>query len=270
MTQVSDPSPTVAGTPQGMGAPQGDPHFLYVLRHADDNLVMAQRLSEWVSWAPELEEDIALANFALDHLGQARALLAHAAELAGSGDEDTLAMQRTERGYTNLLLVEQPNGDFAHTMARSLFFDAYQVELWDRLSASGDRTLAGVAAKARKESRYHLRHSTTWVVRLGDGTEESHRRMQDAVDALWRYTGEMFETDGIDRTMADRGIGVASDGLRVVWEERMRTVLSDATLTVPTDGYVRSGGRSGFHTEHLGHLLTEMQWMQRTYPGARW
>ncbi len=261
-----------AAAPQGMPVGGGgDPHVAYVLRHADDNLVLAQRLGEWISNAPELEEDIALANTAIDHLGQARALLTHTAALEGKGrDEDDLAMNRTEREFTNLLVVEQPNGDFGQTMARQLFFDAYQLSLWDALQRSTDDTLAGIAAKALKEARYHFRHSSTWVVRLGDGTDESHERMQAGVDAMWRFTGEMVATDAVDAAMVERGIGVDPSSLRDVWDERIAAVLAEATLERPDDPYQRMGGRSGFHTEHLGHLLGEMQWMQRTYPGLEW
>jgi ring-1,2-phenylacetyl-CoA epoxidase subunit PaaC len=261
-----------ASAPQGMPAVGvGAPHVGYVLRHADDNLVLAQRLGEWISNAPELEEDIALANTAIDHLGQARALLTHAAALEGRGrNEDDLAMLRTEREFTNLLIVEQPNGDFGQTMARQLFIDAYQLSLWDALQRSADETLAGIAAKALKEARYHFRHSSTWVVRLGDGTDESHERIQAGVDAMWRFTGEMFAADAVDAAMVGYDIGVDPSALRSVWDDRIAAVLSEATLEQPEDPYQRMGGRSGFHTEHLGHLLGEMQWMQRTYPALEW
>jgi ring-1,2-phenylacetyl-CoA epoxidase subunit PaaC len=228
-----------------------------LVAHADDNLVLAQRLGEWISKAPELEEDIALGNIALDHLGVARALYTRAGEIEGKGrTEDDYAMRRAEREFLNVLLVEQPNGDFAHTMVRALFFDAYQVELWEGLSGSDDETLAGIAARAGKEARYHLRHSSAWVVRLGDGTEESHRRSQSAVDALWRYTGELFE--GPAQVSRDR------------WQATMQDVLDEAGLGIPDDPYQRGGGRRGFHSEHLGPLLAEMQWMQRSYPGMGW
>jgi len=245
--------------------------FPYVLRHGDDNLILAQRLGEWISQGPELESDIALANIAVDHLGVARMLLTYAGELEGDGrDEDALAMGRTERQYTNLLLVEQPNGDFATTMARQLFVDAYQVELWAALTGSADPTLAGVSGKAIKEASYHLRHSSTWVIRLGDGTEESHHRMQRAVDDLWRFTGEMLTPDAVDEQMAAIWVGPDIAAFRRPWTERVTAVLDQATLQVPTDDYARLGGRSGIHTEHLGHLLGELQWMQRTYPGMTW
>jgi ring-1,2-phenylacetyl-CoA epoxidase subunit PaaC len=227
------------------------------LAHADDNMVLAQRLGELISNAPELEIDIALGNTALDHLGVARALYTHAGEVEGEGrTEDDLAMFRTERDYTNLLLVEQPNGDFAHTMVRQLLFDAYQMELWRDLSTSRDQTLGGIAAKALKEATYHLRFSSGWVTRLGDGTEESHRRAQDGVDALWQYTSEMFEGE--------------AEKYRPAWSTTIESALVEAGLELPSDPYQRSGGRSGFHTEHLGLLLAEMQWMQRSYPGLQW
>ncbi len=243
----------------------------YVLRHGDDSLIMAQRLSEWISRGPELEEDLALANVALDHLGVAQHLLRYAGRVDGRGHtDDELAFLRTERSYTNLLLVEQPNGDFAQTMAKLLFFDTYQLLLWDALCRSGDETLSGIAAKAVKEARYHVRHSGGWAVRLGDGTDESHRRMQAGVDAVWRYVAEAFEVDDLDQDMIDQGIGVDLAALRPEWDRQVDAVLAEATLDRPADPYRRTGGRDGFHTEHLGHLLGEMQWMQRTYPGLEW
>lgn len=248
-----------------------DPRFAYLLRLGDDNLVLAQRLGEWISRGPDLEEDIALGNIALDHLGVARNLLTYAGDVEGAGrDEDDLAMERTEREFLNLILCEQPNRDFAHTMARQFFIDAWQVPLWEELSSSADATLAGIAQKAVKEARYHLRHSSTWVVRLGDGTDESHQRMQGAVDRLWRFTGEPFLADDVDEEMADSGIGVEPASLRPAWDATVDAVLAEAGLHRPDDEYVRAGGRLGFHSEHLGHLLAEMQWMQRTYPEMAW
>lgn len=228
-----------------------------LVAHGDDNLVLAQRLGEWISNAPELEEDIALGNIALDHLGVARALYTHAGEIEGRGrTEDDFAMRRAEREFLNVLLVEQPNGDFAHTMVRALFFDAYQVDLWEGMTASDDETLSGIAARAGKEARYHLLHSSAWVVRLGDGTEESHRRAQDAVDALWRFTGELFQGPG--QVSPQR------------WRAAIEEVLDEAGLGIPDDPHQRGGGRRGLHSEHLGPLLAEMQWMQRSYPGLQW
>lgn len=243
--------------PQGTPAPDPGDRITTLLTYADDNMVLAQRLGELISSAPELEIDIALGNTALDHLGVARALYAHAGDVEGEGrTEDDLAMFRTERDYTNLLLVEQPNGDFAHIMVRQLFFDAYQIELWKDLSVSSDPTLGGIAARALKEATYHLRFSSGWVIRLGDGTEESHHRSQDGVDALWQYTSEMFEGE--------------AGKYRSAWITTIEAVLVEANLELPSDPYQRSGGRSGFHTEHLGVLLAEMQWMQRSYPGLKW
>ena len=229
----------------------------HLLGHADDSLALAQRLGEWISRAPELEEDIAIGNIALDHLGVARALYTRAGELEGEGrGEDHFAMSRPEREYRNLLLVEQPNGDFAQTMVRGLFFDAYQVELWEGMAGADDAEIAGIAGRALKEARYHLLHSSTWVIRLGDGTEESHRRAQESVDRLWRYTDEMLEE--------------LTPSRRQSWGQVVGGALHEATLQVPADPYQRSGGRRGLHSEHLGPLLAEMQWMQRSYPGLRW
>ncbi len=243
----------------------------YVLYHADDNLILAQRMAGWISRAHDLEEDIALANIALDLLGRARMLLNHAAQLEGEDrSEDDLAMFRSERQFTNLLLVEQPNGDFAHTMVRQFFFDVYQMELWKWLTRSADDTLAAIAEKAIKETRYHFRHSSQWLVRLGKGTRESHRRTQRAVDGLWRFVPEMFEEDEITAQMSEAGIGVRPGSLKPAWERCVQETFSTAGLRIPDDPFSRSGGRAGFHTEHLGFLLAEMQWMQRSYPGLQW
>lgn len=249
----------------------GREHFRYVLRHADDNLVIAQRYGEWISRGPELEEDIALANIGLDHLGQARSLLTHAGGLEGEGrTEDDLAMFRTEREFENLTLVEQPNGDFAATIARAFLFDTYQLQLWEGLSSSADPVLAGIARKAHKEARYHHRHSTGWVIRLGDGTEESHRRMQGALDRMWPLAGEMFTPDQVDQAMVERGIGVDQSRLQPQWLQMVGDVVEEATLEVPTQPAIQTGGRSGRHSEHLGHLVAEMQWLQRSMPGLKW
>jgi len=245
--------------------------YRYLLRHADDNLVLSQRLSEYISYAPELEEDLAVANIALDHLGVAMHLLEYAATIDGNGKTaDDLAFMRTEREFSNLLLVEQRNGDFAHIVTRQFFFDAYQLELWDALARSRDETLAGIAAKAAKEATYHLRHSSSWMVRLGDGTAESHTRTQAAIDDLWRYVGEFFEADELDQAIAATGLGADPGSLQAGWDQRVDATLAEATLSRCGDEYQRSGGRSGFHTENLGHLLGEMQWMQRSYPGLEW
>jgi ring-1,2-phenylacetyl-CoA epoxidase subunit PaaC len=243
----------VSSVPQGMPAVEMDPRLRTIISYADDNMVLAQRLGEWISRAPDLEVDIALGNIALDHLGVARALYTHAGRIEDDGrTEDDFAMRRTEREYLNLLLVEQPNGDFAHTIVRQFFFDVYQGLLWDDLIDSGDETLAGVAARARKETAYHHEFSSSWMVRLGDGTEESHARVQSGVDSLWRYTAEL------------------TDQFPEAWLQRVDEVFAESGLRVADDPYQRSGGRDGFHTEHLGTLLAEMQWMDRSYPGLQW
>lgn len=243
----------------------------YLLRMADDHLVLAQRLGEWVAAAPDLEEDIALTNIGLDCLGIARALYTYAGEVEGKNrGEDDLAMFRDEREYYNLLLVEQPNRDFGWTMVRQLFFDAFYLERWGDLLGSPDPTLAGIAAKAIKEATYHLQHSRTWVLRLGDGTEESHHRCQQAVDGLWRFTGEMFLDDDLDQAISQAGIASPPSTLQTGWSDLVESVLTEATLELPTGVLPRTGGRSGFHSEYLGHLLAEMQWLQRSYPGWKW
>ncbi|MDH3248259.1 MAG: phenylacetate-CoA oxygenase subunit PaaC [Acidimicrobiia bacterium] len=245
--------------------------FNYVLRHADDCLILSQRLGDLVSRAPELEEDIALANIALDVLGTGRRLLQYAGEIEGDGrTEDDLAFGRNEREFTNLLLTETPNGDFGQTMARQFLFDAYHDLLWNRLIESTDETIAGIAGKARKESAYHLRHSRLWVLRLGDGTEESHRRMQAGLDAVWRFTGEMFIDDEVDLAAADAGYGVLPSTLRDDWQATTSQAIAEATLEIPDDTSIRTGGRRGEHSEGMGPLLAEMQHMYRSFPGASW
>jgi ring-1,2-phenylacetyl-CoA epoxidase subunit PaaC len=247
------------------------PLVTYVLRRADDALVLGHRLSEWCGKAPMMEEEMALANMGLDLIGQARALYTYAGEAEAAGhDEDALAYRRDERAYRNLLLVEQPNGDFAVTMVRQLLYAAYADPYWRAMMSSRDATLAAIAAKAEKEMAYHLRHSAEWVVRLGDGTAESHERTARAVATLWPYTGELFETDSVDDALIEAGIAVDPASLRDTWRATVADVLGRATLTMPADGYMQKGGRSGRHSEHLGHLLTELQYMQRTIPGATW
>ena len=247
------------------------PLVVYLLQLGDDNMVLSQRLGALVSWMPELEEDIAIANICLDHLGQARNLYRYAAEVEGAGrDEDQLAMLRDEREFLNAVLVEQPNGDFAHTMARQLLVDAYQVPLYEALSARADQGLAAIAAKAAKEARYHLRHSSSWVVKLGDGTGESHRRMQAGIDAMWPFTGDLFATGNFDEHLVAAGVAADVAPIRSQWDRTVTAVLDEATLARPQEPYQRIGGRTGFHTEHLGHLLPEMQALHRAYPGASW
>jgi ring-1,2-phenylacetyl-CoA epoxidase subunit PaaC len=247
------------------------PLVQYALRLADNALVLGHRLSEWCGHAPMLEEDIALANMALDLIGQARLLYAYAAEVEGEGrDEDQLAYLRDAGQYRNLLLTEQPNGDFAFTIARQSLYSAFVVPFWRALAGSRDETLAAIAAKAEKETAYHLRHCAEWLIRLGDGTAESHTRAQDALDELWPYTGELFEADAVERGLIERGVAVDPQALRAEWDETVETVLAEAMLRRPADGWMQSGGRSGRHSEHLGHLLAELQFLQRAYPGAKW
>ncbi len=243
----------------------------YVLRLADDAAILGQRLGEWCGHAPTLEEDIGLANVALDHIGQARALYSYAGEVEGKGrDEDQLCFLRKEREFSNCLLVEQPNGDFAETILRQFLFSAFMLPFWTKLKASKDETLAAIAAKAEKEAAYHLRHSAEWVIRLGDGTGESRERMVDAIDLLWPFTGELFEADDTVTALVNVGIAVDPASIRDEWNETVDKVFAEATLDRPADGWFQSGGRNGVHTEHFGHLLSEMQYMQRAYPGLKW
>lgn len=243
----------------------------YVLQRADDALVLGHRLSEWCGHAPMLEEDIALANFGLDLIGQARALYTYAGEVEGAGhDEDQLAYRRDAGAYGNLLLLEQPNGDFAFTMVRQLLYSAFADPYWRAMSRSADPTLAAIAAKTEKESAYHLRHSAEWTIRLGDGTAESRRRAQDALDALWMYTGEPFAPDAEQERLIRDGIAADPRALRAEWDATVDDVLNRATLQRPADGWMQSGGRAGRHSEHLGYLLAELQFLQRAYPGATW
>jgi ring-1,2-phenylacetyl-CoA epoxidase subunit PaaC len=247
------------------------PLVSYILRRADDALVLGHRLSEWCGKAPMMEEEMALANMGLDLIGQARALYTYAGEVEAEGhDEDAFAYRRHERAYRNLLLVEQDNGDFAKTMTRQFLYAAFADPYWRTMTASRDATLAAIAAKAEKEIAYHLRHCAEWVIRLGDGTAESRGRMERALSALWPFTGELFAADATDREVIADGIGVDPDSLRATWGATVADVLARATLPVPTDGYMQKGGRNGCHSEHLGHLLAELQHLQRTHPGATW
>jgi ring-1,2-phenylacetyl-CoA epoxidase subunit PaaC len=248
-----------------------DFHFEYVLRLADNTLILGQRLSEWCGHGPVLEEDLALTNIALDLIGQARLLLSHAAALEGAGrDEDQLAFLRDQNEFRNVAMVELPNGDFAQTMLRNLLFGAFQVTLWQSLRASSDVQLQAIAQKSLKEARYHLQHAGDWVVRLGDGTEESHARAQAALDALWRYAAELFTPDAVEQQAAAAGIGPEWSSLEAAWRACVEPVLEEATLRIPQAAGFRSTGKTGVHTEHLGHLLAQMQWMQRAYPGMKW
>jgi ring-1,2-phenylacetyl-CoA epoxidase subunit PaaC len=247
------------------------PLVLYALRRADDALILGHRLSEWCGHAPMLEEDMALANMGLDLLGQARELYSFAAKVEGKGkDEDQFAYLRDVRQYRNLLLLEQPNGDFARTMLRQFFYSSFADLYWRAMMKSADTTLAAIAAKSEKESAYHVRHSSEWVVRLGDGTEESHRRAQNAIDDLWPFTGEMFHVDESERALIEAGIAVDPAVLRPQWLKLVSGIVHEATLALPGNDWMQQGGRDGRHSEHLGHLLSELQSMQRTFPGATW
>ena len=248
-----------------------DARFRYLLRLADTSLVLGQRLGEWVGHAPALEEDLGLANLSLDLIGQARLLLTYAGELEGKGrDEDQLAFLRDGTDFLNLTLAEQPNGDFAHTIVRQLLLDAWQLELYEQLQHSSDARLAAIATKALKETRYHFRYSAGWVVRLGDGTAESKTRVQAALNELWRFTGELFTPDEIDAAMVAQQVAPDLATLKLRWQARIDEVLSEATLARPADTAYPWHGKNGRHTEHLGYLLAEMQFLQRAYPGAQW
>jgi ring-1,2-phenylacetyl-CoA epoxidase subunit PaaC len=243
----------------------------YCLRLGDDALVLAQRLTEWAARAPEIEQDVALLNLALDLLGQARSLLTLAGQREGAGrDEDDLAMLREEREFTNVQLVELETGDFGRTVARQLLFSAYALPLWEALTRSTDADLAAIAGKAVKELGYHLDHARTWVVRLGDGTEESHRRVLTGLEEVWPYSFELFESDPLLERLVARGVAADPAALQPVWERTVHAVLAEATLPVPETTWRPTGGRRGLHTEAMGYLLAEMQHLHRSHPGASW
>jgi ring-1,2-phenylacetyl-CoA epoxidase subunit PaaC len=268
------PKPRRAATKPKTGA-QGDAAppalFKYVVSLADDALVLGHRLSEWSGRGPLLEEDIALSNLALDLIGQARLFYAYAGEVEGKGrGEDDLAYLRDEHAFANVLLVEQPNGDFAATMVRHLLYAAFMHPYLQALQKSADARLAEIAGKAVKEMAYHVRHAAEWVIRLGDGTEESHARASVALDELWMYTGELFEMDDGERALVGKGIAVDRATIKPAWDATVDRVLVEATLKRPADRWMQDGGRSGRHSEHLGHLLAEMQVLHRAHPGATW
>lgn len=247
------------------------PLLLYTLRLADTALINGHRLSEWCGHAPVLEEELALANLALDLIGQARALYGYASEIDGKGrDEDAFAYLRDVASYRNLLMVERPNGDFAVTVLRQFLLSAFMHPFWEAMTRSTDAVLAAVAAKAVKEVAYHLRHCGEWTVRLGDGTGESHRRMEEALEEEWPYTGELFETDEAERGLIASGIALDPSKLKATFEATLDRVFREAALTRPRDGWMQTGGRHGRHSEHLGHVLAQLQYLQRTYPGATW
>jgi ring-1,2-phenylacetyl-CoA epoxidase subunit PaaC len=256
-------------------------HIEYVLRLADNPLVLGQRLAEWCGHGPALEEDLALTNVALDLIGQARLLLSHAGRLEGKGrDEDAFAFRRDAGEFRNFTMLELPNagpnaggateGDYGVTIVRNFLFSSYQVLQWEALGASADAELAAIAVKSLKETRYHLHHAAEWTIRLGDGTNESHARVERALAGLWPYTAEFFVADGVDRAMGDAGIGVDPSLLETAWRAIVLEVLREATLAEPAASKVRSTGKFGVHSEHLGFVLAEMQFLQRAYPGGQW
>ena len=248
-----------------------DPRAAWLIRLGDASLILGHRMSEWLSRAPTLEEDIALANLSLDLIGQTRSLYARACEIEGGArDEDALAYRRAEPDYRNPLLVEQPNGNFADTIARHLIFSAYAAPLYERLSASNDSETAGIATRSAREMAYHLRHASEWMIRLGDGTDESHAKAQAALGDLWPYVPELFAADDLDLDVAASGFGVDPSTVRGDFDAAINAVLARGTLTRPADLYGQRGGKNGRHSEWLGHILAQLQFLQRAYPDARW
>lgn len=245
--------------------------FKYSLRLGDTGLILSQRLSEWTGHGPFLEEDLALTNIALDILGRANALLKYAGEVEGKGrTEDNLAFMRSEREFYNLLMVEQENGDYGKTMMRQFLIDAFDLPFFTLLADSKDATLAGIAAKTVKEVSYHLRHSSSWIIRFGDGTEESQARVQNALNELWRFTSEFFEMNEVDRVLIEAGVGVDLTRIKPLWEEKVKEVFEKARLKIPENVFMQRGSRDGNHTERLGYILAEMQTLPRSIPGAKW
>lgn len=243
----------------------------YTLRLADNALILSQRMVELVAAEPELEEELANANFALDFIGQARMLYTRAGELEGEGrSEDDFAFMRDEHEFRNLLLLEQPNGHFGDALVRQYLFEAFYVHLLEALTLCTDAGLAEIAARAIKEVKYHLRHSSQWLVRLGDGTELSHDRVQESLDDNWRYTGEMFAADEIDIAVKEQFDGPDLAAIQALWQHDVKEKVAEATLKLPEDQWMASGGKQGQHSEHLGFILAEMQYLQRSFPGASW
>ena len=245
--------------------------FEYILRIGDDSLILGHRMSEWCGHGPILEEDIAMTNISLDLIGQATSLLSYAGEVEGKGrNEDALAFLRFDRDYHNLLLVEQPNGDFGMTMMRQFLFDAFRRPFYERLQFSANKQLAAIAEKSLKETKYHLKHSSEWVIRLGDGTDESHHRIQESLNTLWRYTSELFYSDEVDVEMQKIGVAPNMSEVFEDWKKTIDAVLEEATLHIPANNWKQEGGRKGLHSEHFGFILTELQYMQRAYPNMEW
>lgn len=242
----------------------------YTLRIADSSLILAQRISGWCSKGPTLEEDIALSNIALDLFGQANGFLEYASKLDGNKTPDQLAFNRNEREFFNLQITEQENGNFADTIVRQFFFSTYSFLFYTELSKSTDETLAALSVKSLKEVKYHLQHSKSWMLRLGDGTEESKQKTQAALQYFWQFTGELFEMDEVDMEMSKSGIGVGNSELKTNWDKMVNEVIDQSTLERPVDEYMQTGSKKGLHTEYLGHLLSEMQYLPRAYPNAKW
>ncbi len=262
-------------------SPVSHEHLDYLLRLGDSSLVLGQRLSEWTGHGPVLEEDIAMANVALDLIGQARLLLSHAGRIEGAArDEDDLAYLRDARAYRNFTICELPNSgiekgktqssDYAFTVVRNLLFCAWQAQLWGALKTSSDTELAAIAAKSAKETAYHLRHAADWVIRFGDGTDDSHARAQRALNQLWPYTNELFAADAVEDAVVAQGIGARSAQLHIGWKALVQAIFDEATLKTPAQSGFQSNGKSGIHSEHLDFLLVEMQSLARAHPGARW
>ncbi len=250
---------------------QQNDKFEYLLRLGDNALILGQRLGEWCGHGPILEEDIALTNLSLDLIGQARSILTYAGEIEGKGrDEDRLAFFRDTQQFKNVLLVEQPNGHFGDTIARQFFYDHFSWLLYDALQASNDAHLAAIAVKSLKEVTYHRRHSSEWIIRLGDGTSESHAKIQQSIHDLWVFTGELFTADDLDQRAAASGYGAALEPIASYWKQNVAGVLAQAGLTLPEPGWMQSGGKRGLHSEHLGFILAEMQHVPRMYPDAKW
>lgn len=243
----------------------------YVLRLADDSMILGQRLSEWCGHGPYLEEDIALTNIALDYIGQATNFYKYAEKVANDGrSADDFAFTRLEHEYYNLTLVEQPNGHFGDTIARQFFVDAFKKMFYEQLANSKDEQLAAIAAKSLLEAKYQMKHTSEWMIRLGDGTEESHNRIQESVNNLWKYTDEFFYMDEVEKEMIEKGIGVDVEALRKPWTEYVTSIMEQATIEIPTTTWSFNRSRQGIHSEHMGYILAEMQFMQRAYPGMEW
>ena len=244
--------------------------FTYTLRIADSSLILGQRMSEWCSKGPTLEEDIALSNISLDMFGQANGFYEYAAQLDGTKSADDLAFKRNEREFFNHQMVEIENGHFGNTMVRNFLHDAFNLLFYTELANSKDETLTALAAKSLKEVKYHLRHSSNWLIRLGDGSEESSKKVQDSLNEIWQFTGELFEMDKLDTELLNYGIAVDNASLKEEWDNIVNNTLSQAKLTRPEDAYMATGGKKGIHTEYLGFILAEMQFLQRAYPDAKW